>query len=813
MSIPAKTLADLEWSRIQEALATRCHTVLGDERARALFPELQRPLIERDLAATDELRGLHESSDPPSFGAIRDLRPKLSHAEKGGVLENSDLIEFAEHLGAASLLRRFLLNREERAKTIAGMVREMPDLLAFADAVSRCFDETGRLKDSASPDLGHLRATANRLAEQLKKTITRLLGDSRVSTFLQDSYYTVRDDRYVLPVRSDSRAEVKGIVHGTSGSGATLFIEPEEMVDLGNRYKIALAAVEREEQRILAELTGQVVQRAAAIRQVSEQCGELDLLNAKARLSSELDLSTPKIEPETGDLELVRARHPGLLLQGVKVISNDIELTRAAKVLVISGPNTGGKTISMKTAGLCALFLRAGIPIPADRGSRLPLYRSVYTDIGDEQSVERNLSTFSARMLNTLDIMKRSGPGDLVLLDEIAAGTEPSQGAALACAVLEDLARANAHVLSSTHYDLPKTLALSNRAFANASVGFDAENLAPTYRLHLGIPGRSSALEVATRLGAPPSLIERARGLLSTGGRAFEDILAQLERDRDALDTERRRMERARQGAEQTESVLKERLEKLKIREKGLISGTYEGLLRTLAEARTKVEQANKRLHERQEKHPNDRLGQEAMVRQAREALSQAEIAERRAAERFEEERRKQRERAKAQLQDLTPGRSVFISSLNTEGTIEEAPDEKGRVRVRVGTLKTQVTLEDLMIQQAPNREQRRVKEAVQRQEEWIKPAPVPLEPPPMTSDITLDLRGARVDEALLEADSFLDQMLQRDRNFCFMIHGHGTGALKQALREFLKQSPLVAEIRPGERHHGGDGITIVRIA
>lgn len=814
MSIPAKTLADLDWHKIQEALATRCHTILGDELARTLWPNKERQEIERDLAATDELRGLHESAEPPSFGAIRDVRPKLSLAEKGGVLESSDLIELAEHLGASSLLRRFLLQRAERVPVASALAYEMPDLLAFADAVSRCFDETGRLKDSASPDLGHLRATANRLADQIKKTITKMLGDTRVATFLQDVYYTVRDDRYVLPVRSDSRSEVKGIVHGTSGSGATLYIEPEEIVDLGNRYKIALAAVEREEQRILAELTAQVMSRATEIRRGAEVCALLDLLNAKARLSQELDLNLPVIEPPSGDLLLSRARHPHLLLQGVKVVSNNIELAKAAKVLVISGPNTGGKTISMKTAGLCALFLRAGIPIPADRGSRLPLYRTVFSDIGDEQSVERNLSTFSARMLNTLEILKHAGQGDLVLLDEIAAGTEPTQGAALACSILEELSRSHAHVLSSTHYDLPKTLALSNRAFANASVGFDPEKLAPTYRLHLGLPGRSSALEVATRLGAPRSLVERAQALISDGGRAFEDILARLDRERTALEDERRRLERARKSAEEQEARYKERQEALKQRERNVMSGTYDGLLRTLAEARTRVEQADKRIREREEKHPNDRLGQAAMVRQAREALSQAEQAERRAAARFEEERQKERERAKAQLNDLTPGRTIFISSLRAEGVIEEAPDDKGRVRVRVGTLKTQVNLEDIMIPRAPSRSERRSRDAAHREEVQLTQAPAPVvEPPPMTSDVTLDLRGMRVDEALNEADDFLDQMLQRDRDFCFFIHGHGTGAIKQALRDFLKQSPLVAEVKPGERHHGGDGITIVRIA
>jgi DNA mismatch repair protein MutS2 len=814
MTISPKTLSDLEWSKIQAALSARCQTALGAERARQLLPDLPREAAEEELAVADELRALSDAAEPPPFGGLRDLREKLTLAEKGGILEGSDLLEVAGHLYGLDALRRHLTSREDKARLASQIAQEIPPLVPLADAISRAFDEGGRLKDTASPDLGHLRAAAARLAEQLKKTVTKLLGDTRVASFLQDNYYTVRDDRYVLPVRSEHRGEVKGIVHGTSGSGATLFIEPEEVVDFGNRYKIALAAVEREERRILAELTGAVMQRSAALRQGSELAARLDLANAKARLSRELELTNPEIGLDRAPLRLKRARHPHLLLQKVDVVANDIALAGGARVLVISGPNTGGKTVSLKTAGLAALMLRAGVPVPADPGSAMPYYKRVFSDIGDEQSLEQALSTFSGRIVNTLAILKEAGPGDLVLLDEVASGTEPAQGAALACAILEAFAQSGAHVLTTTHYELPKTLALKDPAFHNASVGFDAAKLAPTYRLLLGVPGRSSALEIATRLGAPVELVERARSFISEGGRAFEETLAALDAERVALEDERRLMERARKAAEDEARRAKERSEALKAREQKLVGGAYDGLLRALSEARAQVERADKRLRERQS-HLKDIAGNEAAVKKAREAVAQAETAERRAAESLEEQRRKERAARAAPPSELTPGRAVYVASLDAEGVVEEAPDEKGRVRVRVGLLKTQVPVEELSLASAPRREAGRRRAPREAGPPGAPAAARPLtdEPPPMTSDITLDLRGMRVDDALTEADAFLDQMLQRDRTHCYFIHGHGTGALKQALREFLRGSPLVAEVNAGDLNRGGDGITIARMA
>jgi DNA mismatch repair protein MutS2 len=812
MTTNQKTLADLEWHRIQEALAKRCSTPLGEEAALALFPELTRGQITQELAATQELQKLHTIGEPPPFGAMIDLRQKLSHAEKGGVLEGADLVMIADHMNGAHNLRRHLLSRAEKAPVASDLAMAMPDLSSFAVSVSRCFDEAGKLKDSASSELGHLRQTANRLSEQLKKTISRLLTDSKVALYLQDNYYTVRDDRYVLPVKAENRPEIKGIVHGTSGSGATLYIETEEVVDLGNRYKIALAAVEREELRILAELTSQVVQRAPQIRDSVKVIAHLDLINSKAKLALDLELTAPDIQPDGGDLALKGARHPHLLLQGVAVIANQIELTQGARVLIISGPNTGGKTVSLKTAGLCAIFLRAGIPIPADAGSKLPLYREVFSDIGDEQSIERSLSTFSGRMLNTLHILKEASPHDLILLDEIAAGTEPAQGAAIACAVLDSLAKSRAHVLTSTHYELPKTLALQNPIYKNASVGFDTEKLAPTYKLHLGIPGRSSAFEIAQRLGAPRWFTESAKRFLSEGGRAFEDVLLALDRERHLLEEERRRLTIAADRAEADARRAQTQYETLKAKEKAMVGGQHQGLVKALAEARAAVENIDRKLRERVENHPKDRQSQEAMVRQMRQSIESATDIEKKTSQKLEDERRREREKRAAKPAELTPGQSVYIASFDARGTVDEAPDEKGRVKVRIGTLKTTVSVEELSITSAPKEKKEEAKEYVSSLHK--APAPYSLENlPPMTNEVTLDLRGMRVDEALQEADQFLDLMLQQDKSVCFFIHGHGTGAVKQAIRDFLRSSSLIANIRPGDQKFGGDGITVAQIA
>jgi DNA mismatch repair protein MutS2 len=597
----------------------------------------------------------------------------------------------------------------------------------------------------------------------------------------------------VLPVLASSRSAVPGIVHNASQSGQTLFVEPDGMVEMGNELAIATAMAAEEEERILRELSEAVGRGATALARDLSVLGELDLLEASARLASDLDATAPRVAHPAEGFELRDLRHPILVLQGKKVVASDVRLLPPQRALVVSGPNGGGKTVAVTAVGLSALLLRAGLPVPAGPGSHLPLYRSVRAAVEEHGDLARDLSTFTAHLTAVRAIAEDAGPGSLVLVDEIAADTDPREGAALAAALLEHLLDRGAQVLVTTHLDELKALALSDDRFANARVGFDAERLAPTFQVVMGSPGSSSALEVARRVGLPESVVERARASLTGRGGALGEALRALEAERQGLAAER-------SAASAAASAARAREEAARRREQEAFRAEKDAAARVAASMADEVEAAReevRRLLRELQAAPTVRKATEAAAtlegwagtvqRAAQVASSQAESAP-----------------ESAPGAALAPGLRVRIASLGQDGEIVSI--EGDEALVRLGALKVRRPVSDLL----PLRGAARPVAMARGAGERLKAAASARAAPLTAGQRRLDVRGLRVEELIRDVDAFLDGLFTEGAPDATILHGHGTGALKQALREHLARSPYVGSFRPGETHEGGDAVTVI---
>ena len=557
--VQEKTVADLSWQTLLHKLGERCHTTRGRVLATTLTLLGTIEQARTRQREVSEAKALQDAGEPLPFGGISDVRAFVERSQKAGVLAPDELTEIGRTLGAGQRLRRHILSRTTRLPSLFVHAEPIAELPEVAGPISDSFDDHGALRDSASPALRGLRQRVSQLLQDLSRRTDSLLGESHIEPYLQDRFVTQREERYVVPVRADARTRIRGIVHGTSASGATVFVEPEEIIELNNKLKLAQLEVAEEERRILAELSLLVEQSAPRVLRNLDLLAYLDLVDAGAKLASELrahpvDLyQTTKNPDEATRIDLRNGRHPLMQepigLSGVQVVPNDVVLP-AGGALVISGPNAGGKTVALKLTGLCVLLARAGLHVPVQEGSRLPWFDKVLSDVGDDQSLEKNLSTFSAHVLNLCEFLRQADPHTLILLDEIAVGTDPEQGAALAQAVLEGLVERGATVLLTTHNDRLNAMAADSPRFHNASVGFDLKVLRPTYKLHLGIPGPSSALPVAERLGLPHKLIERAQSLLQHGQSSVDRLMQTLADERERTETMRADAERLRRIAQ-----------------------------------------------------------------------------------------------------------------------------------------------------------------------------------------------------------------------------------------------------------------------
>lgn len=803
LPLSQQALNVLEWPRVLEALAGRACSSLGAARCRALELEGDLPSAEARARETAEMAALQESSEPFPSLAFPDLREALSRAGKGAVLELPELRDAALLLGAAFDVLRALGRRREQAPALCAVAAPLEALHAahgVKQALDRAIDPEGHLRESATPELRRLTHQAQALKQTMRHRLEAILASRRYAELLQERYFAQREGRYVVPVKVEQRDRVPGIVHDVSASGATVFVEPRELVELNNSIKVADLEVEREVRRICRELSGLVGARAAELLAGLDVLARLDCIAAKAAFGRLVGGRTVALN-DRGRIALRRARHPLLVLSREQVVPNDLVLDETVRTLVISGPNTGGKTVTLKLAGLFALMVRAGLQLPCDEGSEMAVFPEVYADIGDAQDLTRDLSSFSAHMVQMIELLRQAGgraapmPGAparaLVLLDEPVTSTDPVEGAALAEALLLRLAELDLKVIVTTHYNALKTLAQTTPGFLNASVEFDVSRLAPTYRLIMGIPGGSSAIEIAGRLGMDEALLERAVTLLRREDVRLERTLAELQERQRRLDRDQARLAELTAEAERAAREAAEIAERLRRTERDERKTVKRKLTDDLLKARAEVQAVLDAL--KGERTP-------AKAREAKQRL--AEIAE-------QAENRVAPLRDTVPLDELKAGDAVEVSGLGVVGRLLEAPRGKKRLRVRVGEAEMSVAADSLV--------------GLRGEQEGAPPAP----PPPGSgvpaarlacsrteadAPAVLDLRGRTAEDALEATVAALDRAALAGAPLLRLIHGHGTGRLKTVLRDYLKTSPYVADFRPGERAEGGDGVTVVNL-
>lgn len=780
-------------------LVALCHS----DRGRALAGDPpsagDEESIARALDLVGEAKALSELGAPLPFAEIAELRAHLQRLGKEGALGGPGLLAISRSQRTIAAVAQFIRARRDRASGLAGIADEIDDLPHVTEAIDGAFEPSGELADDASPVLGQLRRRVAKLQQQITERMKELLEKPSIAKFLQDRFFTQREERYVLPVRADAGPVVPGIVHGSSASGATMFVEPQQVVDLNNALKVAQVEVDREVLRVLADLSGLVAAHAGAIERNLELVGELDFVNARALLAVALRANRPAISRD-GRLVLKGLRHPLMVLSGARVVPSDVELG-PGQALLISGPNAGGKTVCLKAMGLVALMLRAGMHLPVAADSRVPIYSRVLTDIGDDQSLEQNLSTFSGHLSHLLGFLARADAKTLVLLDEIVSGTDPTEGAALAQALLEAFAERGTQMAVTTHYDRLKSLPLSDARFLNASVGFDLQRLAPTFVLHSGTPGSSFALSVAHQLGLAPSIVARAKELAGDQATEVAELLRDLGEKRVQLQAAQEAARQAEENAKELEARRRTELAQLARRGQEALSREHAQALDELRRARAELRHLRlslRQTHTSAELADTERRASRLAERIARHEPPPAEPAGRR-----------------ARAEELQPGRLVWLRGLGGEAEVLERA-KRDRVAVRFGGLRTQVSLDDILLLEThedgePSGVGSSAGSARRSASTAAEPSPDrPAGARGRTIDNTVDVRGMRVEEALRSTEAFVDQALLSDQDVIYVLHGFGSGALRGAIRANLQLSPVVERIAPAPQDEGGDSVTIV---
>lgn len=800
-TVTSQALQALGWPQFLDALASETRTPMGRERALSLVLHEGRESAERHLARVEEARSLVRQRLELPLADVPDVRAHLERALRNGVLDSFALRAVARLLRGASRTRRFLAEREALLPELAAMGAALSEFDPLASEIERAIDPSGTISDQASPALADARERARGLHRAIKSRIDDVLRDERYAEVLRDTYFTVRDDRYVVPVIAQHKARLPGIVHNASQSGQTLFVEPEQLIDLGNHLTIAQSIAQEEEERILQDLTEAIGARATELMADLERLGELDELAACARVAERMDASAPTLAEPTAPFSLLKLRHPLLALRGSRVVANDIQLNDLQKGLVVSGPNAGGKTVSITAVGLCALIARAGVPIPAGQGSSIPLYRAIHTAIGNEGDLAKDLSTFTAHLTALRDIAHATTPGTLVCIDEIAADTDPREGAAIAVAVLEDFIERGATVLLTTHLDEVKAKGLTDPRLLSASVEFDTEKLVPTYRLRLNSAGASSAIEVARRVGLDERVCERARVLLGGSGGELGRAVEQLDFERNEVSRLRRALDEERLALVRAKEQWDAQRQALERREKTLEAGVRREVLKDVERVRAEMRQLVAHL----QRQPSPRAADEA-----RRALEDIEAAERQKLERAQAIAEAALAQEHEEVSDDTwrPGLRVSVASMGREGEILELVGEQALVAV--GALKIRASLADLVPLKGRSKQTTRFKQTALEREKRIEGARAAAVSMPST---TIDVRGLRAADALREMRLAFDKLYQAGQTQAFVVHGHGTGALKKSVREELASSSYVASFRPGEAHEGGDGVTVVEFS
>lgn len=829
-----KTLTTLEFDKVLARLARHTSFSAGRELALALRPSTNHAEVVRRQRLTAEARRLLSMKPGIGVGGARDVRPLAHKASLGGILEPTELLDIAGTLQAALEMRSSLArlsgslpvrqagrpSGQAGLPLLAELAEDLPEVAGLAADIARAISARAEVTDAASPVLAVLRRDVRIAHDRLHARLQEILNAAVGRQIAQEPIITLRDGRYVIPVKADFRGQIQGIVHDVSSSGATVFLEPLAVVELGNTWRELQLEEQREVERVLRRLSAAVGGAAEAVTGDVEGLAEIDLALAKARFAGELradelphdEEAQSWLVPAPAPLSLINARHP--LLTG-DIVPVSLSVGAGYSALLVTGPNTGGKTVALKTTGLLALMALAGLPVPADAGSRVPVFHTIYADIGDEQSIEQSLSTFSSHMTNIIAILGEADPRSLVLLDELAAGTDPTEGSALARAVLQHLLAIGCLTVATTHHGELKVFAHETPGVMNASVEFDPETLAPTYRLSIGLPGRSNALAIAARLGLQPEIIETAQSSLAPEQVEVESLLADIQRQRQEASLERRSEEIARREAEEIRKRLETRLDALDEEREELLASTRASVESEVADTRMLLEDARRRIEQERVAaeeaveaarraaasmrprvrlpKPPDTAGLEA----AQDKVAAAEEAVRRL-QRLSRRRRPRRPEPTVAPDDVQAGDLVWLRGLDRYGEALGPPDERGEFEVRLGALHSRISLDQVERVQRPH-----TKEG--------QPPPPPMPPAP-TVEPEMEMRGRTIDEALPDLDKYLDDAYRAGLSSVRIVHGRGTGVLRKAVRDMLARNPLVRAVETPPPQEGGEGVTIAQL-
>jgi len=803
-----KTLNTLEYPKILERLASYCAFAASAEKARALLPTDDPEEAVRRQAETSEAVAMLSTRPDLSIGGARDVRQVVDLAAHNGVLAPADLLDIKSTLVAARTLARTFERLENQFPHLSIIAGHLPGPSGLVDAITRAISDRGEILDSASEKLSAIRRDLRVAHDRLMTKLQRLVSDPNSSQYLQEAIITQRDGRYVIPLRAEFKGRIKSIVHDQSSSGATLFVEPLGVVEHNNQYRELLLAERDEERRILADLSMQTAIQAASILRAVDTIAELDLRFACAKYSDHLFATQPTLHPipksapansrHPGSIiRIYQARHP--LLDPQTVVPIDVEMDDKTFALVVTGPNTGGKTVSLKTVGLLALMAQSGLHIPAHSGSEISLFHAIYADIGDEQSIEQSLSTFSGHITNIIRILQNADRRSLVIMDELGAGTDPQEGAALARSLLSHLLERGITTLVTTHHPELKAFAHSTPGVVNASVEFDLETLRPTYHLTIGLPGRSNALAIAQRLGMPDPIIASARSELNPTDLRSDDLLDEIHRQRDLSRQARSLAEKARREAESLRTELSSRLEKIE-----------DERLKVLEQARREAKEQVDGLQDELRETRRALL----RARQPLEALRDLEEQVEELAETVAAPLERQSAEVGGQpvRRALRLGDKVRLPALNMQGVLTSISEEEAEVQV--GMLRIRSRLAELVLaggegDQPASLPQGRLPTA----RDVAKPKRAALADfAPASPGIELDLRGQRADEALDALERYLDSAFLAGLPWVRIIHGKGTGKLRLAVREALSQHPHVKSFESGSEKEGGDGVTVAKM-
>lgn len=783
-----KSLKVLEFDKVVDMLGTFAASEAGKKRCQDLKPIKNIKRIKKLQEETDEAQNLiRDLGNPPLYG-IYDLNSILGYAEKGGGLRTGSLLKISASLRVAEDLKQYLKDKDSDIETpiIDDMVDRLDPVSQLMKEIERIVISEGEIADNASAKLSSIRSSLDLKHTRIRDKVNSIVSSN--SKYLQDNLATIRNGRHVVPVKSQYKSSFDGIVHDQSASGATIYIEPMAVVELNNEIKVLEEDEKKEIERILRHLSAKVKDNAIKIRANQNILIDLDFIFARAKLSINMDGIGPELN-EDGKVKLINARHP--LLKG-KVVPVSLDLGYDFTSLLITGPNTGGKTVSLKTLGLFVLMAQAGLHIPADKGSNISIFENIFADIGDEQSIEQSLSTFSSHMVNIIDILDKVDENSLVLFDELGAGTDPTEGSALAISILDYLLKKNIRTVATTHYAELKIYALNTDGVENASVEFDVDSLRPTYKLRVGTVGKSNAFEISKRLGLQDHIISRAKDLISEDNKSFEDALANIEENRQTIARLKAEIQRKEEDLSKMQKRRLAALEKSKEKEEDIILAARQEANEIIEEARAKAKESIRELNKIR------RDSESGSIQRAHEIKRDLDDSRQYVAgEEYDFLNIKSDEK----VEDLKLGEEVEVLSMGQSGQVVKLPDSSGDLVVEIGILQINTNIDQ--IKRAKTKDREESKTSVQN---IIKNR--------MSKNIKteIDLRGKNIEEARQDLDFYLDDAYLAGLKEVRIIHGKGTGVLRKGVEDYLRTHKMVLEFRQGDFNEGGTGVTIASI-